>query len=330
MVTTPKRKIWLWFVTIAILATALVAVRSRQRLNHPIVLRCAIIKQNDDPRNQSPIADVLVSAANAAAIGDSKTDFSGLFTLTLKPDIISGEHITLSFQHPDYQPLALDKVVSDQLYVIRLIPVHGESATEPNKAETTITNVLVRYSREAITTENIGSGVRTFQVVNTGNVPCNKRPPCSPDGKWKAELGSATLDAGAGNVFRNARVTCIAGPCPFSRIDTDEFTRGGRNIKVTVLNWSDTTTYLLQAEVFRPQVGDIVRASYPVIFGRAMNFTLPATAEGLSIEAELNGTRIIFPLGPHPILSWAVCNVRVESNQAKDYRCELKTGFQFR
>jgi hypothetical protein len=60
-----------------------------------------------------------------------------------------------------------------------------------------------------------------------------------------------------------------------------------------------------------------------------MNFTLPAAAEGLSIEAEVNGTRIISPLGPNPILSWPACNVRVERNQAKDYRCELQMGFQF-
>ena len=61
-----------------------------------------------------------------------------------------------------------------------------------------------------------------------------------------------------------------------------------------------------------------------------MNFTLPNTAEGPSIEAELNGTRIVFPLGPAPMLSWADCNVRVERNQAKDYRCELKPGFKFK
>jgi hypothetical protein len=73
-----------------------------------------------------------------------------------------------------------------------------------------------------------------------------------------------------------------------------------------------------------------VRASYPVIFGRAMNVTLPATAEGLTIEPEVDGTRITSPLGPNPILSWPACNVRAERNQAKDYRCELKTGFQFK
>jgi len=57
---------------------------------------------------------------------------------------------------------------------------------------------------------------------------------------------------------------------------------------------------------------------------------LPAKAQGPSIEAEMNGSRIVFPLGPTPVLSWADCNVRVEKNQVKDYRCELKAGYQYR
>jgi hypothetical protein len=143
-------------------------------------------------------------------------------------------------------------------------------------------------------------------------------------------VGGASLDAGEGNVFRNARVTCIAGPCPFTRVDSDGFSAGGRNIKVLIRSWSDTATFVLQADVSRTQVGDIVRESAPVIFGRSMNFTLPAKAEGPSIEAEMNGSRIVFPLGPTPVLSWAECNVRVEKNQVKDYRCELKPGYRYR
>jgi len=35
---------------------------------------------------------------------------------------------------------------------------------------------------------------------------------------------------------------------------------------------------------------DMVRETYPVIFGRALNFSLPASAEGPSIEAEIRAT----------------------------------------
>ncbi len=120
---------------------------------------------------------------------------------------------------------------------------------------------------------NIGTGVTTFQIVNTANVPCDHTTPCSPDNKWRAAIGGASLDAGQGNVFENARVSCIAGPCPFTRIESDNFSHGGRVISVSVRGWADTTTFLFQAEVFRQEISDIVRESYPVIFGRAMNFS---------------------------------------------------------
>ena len=177
--------------------------------------------------------------------------------------------------------------------------------------------------------ENIGTGAKTFQIPNTGNIPCNKSRPCSPDGNWKAAVASESLDAGEGSEFRNARVSCIAGPCPFTRIDSDGFSQGGRHIKVTVRNWSDTTTFLLQAEVFHHQINNVVRVAYPVILGTSLNFTLPPSAEGPSIEADVNGENIVFPLGPNPVLSWADCNVSVDKNQAKLYRCDLKSDYRF-
>ena len=95
-------------------------------------------------------------------------------------------------------------------------------------------------------------------------------------------------------------------------------------------NWSDTTTFLFQAEVFRPQISNLVQMTYPIILGTSLNFTLPPTAEGPSVEAELNGENIVFPLGPLPVLSWAECNVSVAKDKARFYRCELNTGYRFR
>ena len=303
------------------------AIRLHRRLHEPIILHGAVIKQDYDTRKQSPIANVDISSP--LAVRDAKSDFSGAFSLVLRPGVKLGQSIQLIFRHPDFQPLNLTENLTDQLYVIRMLPLHGEVEAALSEAEVKINNIVVRYSTETMRTDNIGSAVKTFQVINSGNVPCNNQPPCSPDKRWKATAASASLDAGQGNVFRDARVTCIAGPCPFTRIDTDGFSRGGRIIRVVVRDWSDTTTFLLQAEVFRSELDNITRRTYPVIFGRSMNFTLPSTAEGPSIEADLNGTRIVFPLGPNPVLSWANCQVRTEKNQAKDYRCELKPGYEF-
>ena len=79
-----------------------------------------------------------------------------------------------------------------------------------------------------------------------------------------------------------------------------------------------------------PMISDAVREFYPVIFGRRLNFTLPASASGPSIEAEVGGEPIVFPLGPDLFLRWADCHIGVDKDQSKTYRCELKPGYQFR
>ncbi len=298
----------------------------------PLTIVGSVIKQDPDIRNQSPIADVEIITSPATATGVARSDFSGYFKITLPPEIQPGESITLHFRHPDYEPADINVIVNGQLNVIRMIPIHSDLLSYSNETQSVVTNVQVRYTTEVTTTENIGAGVKTFEVVNTGGVPCDQHLhlPCSPDGKWQASTGTASLDAGDGNVFQQARITCIAGPCPFTKVDHNDFSKNAHTVNVSVRNWSDTTTFLLQAEVFHTQVRDIVRESYPVIFGRSLNFTLPADAQGVTMEAELNGTQIIFPLAPDPELSWADCKVRNENKQGSDYRCELKSGFTFR
>jgi hypothetical protein len=138
------------------------------------------------------------------------------------------------------------------------------------------------------------------------------------------------MDAGDQQQFENARVSCIAGPCPFTRIESGAILHPGRKITVSVLDWSDTATFLVEAEVTRSMPSDAIRQAYPAIYGRAMSFTLPATAEGPSVEADLGGIDLVFPLGPALLLSWADCSLQVGADQTKLYSCELKPGYEFR
>jgi hypothetical protein len=69
--------------------------------------------------------------------------------------------------------------------------------------------------------------------------------------------------------------------------------------------------------------------SYPVIFNRTASFTLPAKAQGPSIEATLDHQEIVFPLGPAPKLSWADCEAQREKDLSTLYRCVLKSGYRF-
>lgn len=296
----------------------------------PISLWGAVLKQETDTKKQSPIADVEITIPDFSPPIAAKSDFSGAFRLRLPPDVRRGRKIQIQFRHPGYQPLDLPEIVSDNLVIARMIPVESQDdSVPPDHPPIPVANITIRYSIETTTSMNIGTDIATFQVVNKGNTPCHHRPPCSPDGKWKASIGSGTLDAGEGNLLDDARISCIAGPCPFTRLVSDELAHRTRKIDVSVLGWSDTTTFLLQAEVYRQQIGDIVRNSYPVIFGQSINFTLPPAAEGPTLLAEINNASMVFPLGPAPILSWANCNVRVEKDQSKTYRCELKPGYAF-
>ncbi len=318
----------IWAAVIFGMAAIVVLVMHRRQ---PVTLRGAVLQQDPDPNKQLPLANVEITATNALGEGHSVSNAAGYFTLTLPKGLRRRQPVLLQFRHQDYRPLDWDDFISDKVYVARMVPNHPETAA-PTKQhpESMISNTRIRYSVKATTEADIGTAVKTFQVVNTGNVRCNKQLPCSPDGKWKANFGSLSLDAGEGNEFRNARVACIAGPCPFTRVEQESPTQERRHFNIVVRNWSDTTTFLVEAEVVRPMANDMVRETYPVIFGRALNFSLPASAEGPSIEAEVDGTAIVFPLGPELLLRWADCHVGIDRDLSRTYRCELKPGFQFR
>ncbi len=295
----------------------------------PVTLRGIVLREDKDPNKQLPLAGVQITAINALGSGRSGSDPTGFFSLTLPKGLRRRQPVVLHFRRKDYQPLDWDDFISDRIYVARMIPINQDTSGETHPGSK-VSNTRIRYSVKATAEANIGSAVKTFQVLNTGNTLCNKRPPCSPDGKWKAAFGSLSLDAGEGNEFRSARVSCIAGPCPFTKVEVESVSQDRRHFKVVARNWSDTTTFLLEAEVVHPMTSDMVRETYPVIFGRALNFSLPAAAEGPSIEAEIDGEAIIFPLGPDLLLRWANCHVGVDKDQSRTYRCELNPGYQFR
>ncbi len=304
---------------------ALVSFLMIRGLRHPIAVTGAVVIQDQDPRKELPIAGVEISAANGAADFPTRSDASGAFALKLQHWVRKGRPITLRFRHPNYQPLDIEEIADSKLYVVHMVPIARKAENTPSVA---IGNVRVRYSIKANRTMNVGSAVKAFEVKNTGNIPCNHKIPCSPDGKWKAALGAITLDAGTGNEFQNARVSCIAGPCPFTRIESDDFSQPSQKIAAKVRNWSDTATFLVEAEVVHVMQSDIDHQTYPVIFGSALNFTLPANAEGVCFEADVGGDTIIFPLGPSLFLSWANCGTS-NNREGTIYRCELKPGYRF-
>jgi hypothetical protein len=326
MTRAHKIEAWIAFAVAIVLTASTLALIQWQR-QKPIAIRGAVLVQDSDPRKQLPIAGVEVSAGDLASV-EVTSNSSGFFYLKLRKPIRKGHALVLEFHHRQYQPLVVHDIVSSQLYVVHLVPVSNKPAPA-NQPVVKVTNVRVRYTVKGMTEVNVGSAVKTFEIENKGNVPCKGQGVCSPDGRWKAADASGSLDAGAGNEFRDARASCIAGPCPFTKIEEDHFSEGGQVITVAARDWSDTTTFLLEAEVFRTMETQSERWSYPVIFGEGLSFTLPSSAESVSIEADVNGQTIIFPLGPALFLNWASCDARVNPDKARVYSCAPKPGYSF-
>jgi hypothetical protein len=338
---TEKKAVWTGIalaIAVAIMFFLLRANRLRSiSERQSISIEGAVIQRDADTNKQLPIAGVVITASDGVATATTQSDASGYFKLVVRKRVLSHEPVLVSFRHPSYEPLDLDVqtgrlATPDELYVAAMVPL-PQTKTIPgsNRPQAVVSNIRVRYTINSRTETNVGSAVKTFQVVNKGNVPCDHQSPCSPDGKWKASFASVSLDAGADNSFGNVRASCIAGPCPFTRINSSGFIHGGRNIRVSALDWSETATFLMQAEVFHTEISSNVRELYPVIFGRTLNFTLPPTQEGVSFEAEIDRSPMVFPLSPNLYLSWATCSVRTGPEEEKTtiYRCELKPGYRF-
>ena len=324
------RKVAVWVGVLAATSGGVaIGLLVRRRPIKPLTLEGVVIRRASQADKELPLSDVEITATDGSVATSGKSDSSGFFKLDLAIGARPHPSVTLHFRHPGYQPLDLAGVEGARLYVAKMIPAGEQPTTSLQGPEVAVSNISVRYTLKATTAVNVGSLVRTFQVVNTGNVPCKYEEPCSPDGRWKTATGSVSLDAGEGNVFRNARVSCIAGPCPFTKITPMRFLRDAPTLSVTAYDWSDTATFLVEAEIFHPMESDEVRKSYPVIFGRVLDFTLPASAEGVCIEADVGGAAIVFPLGPDPVLPWAECHGRVDPDKTQVYRCELAPGYRF-
>ncbi|HTQ97458.1 MAG TPA: hypothetical protein VMH89_11670, partial [Candidatus Acidoferrum sp.] len=239
---TLRKKIgWSIFVVLALAAITGGLSYLRWRSQRLIVLQGAIMVDDTDTHKERPIAGVEVTATDRTQSISVKSDPSGLFLIPLKDGTRRGTPITLQFKHADYRDLDLKEFVGNKLYIVHMDPEPVPALSE-GRPLVVIGNVTIRYSVKTTTDANIGSEARTFQVENKGNVPCKNQNPCSPDGRWKAAMGSTTLDAGNGNQFKDSRISCIAGPCPFTRIESQRASKGGQILAVTVLNWSDTTT----------------------------------------------------------------------------------------
>ncbi len=320
-----------------LLATALLLLMRRDSSLGSLEIQGAVLRQDPDLRRQQPIADARVEVRSGRSLWTGETNGEGYFRIPIRKILLPGSQFSFTITHSDFEPLHVATSVGlraarHQLHIFRLIPTTPDSSQQaPGASPVRVTGLRVRFVENGSTENNIGSISRTFEVKNRGNQPCDPKSTCSPDGRWRAAQMQLPLNAGAGNRFEQLRVSCIAGPCPFTRTATSTDAHNASLMTVKAWDWSDTATFLVEAEVYHTSFSSAVHHLFPVLFGRTLNFTLPSNEEGVSLEAELNGTMMVFPLGPEGDLSWASCVVRESdsSNPMHVYHCELKPGFSF-
>lgn len=339
MTRMPRKTLLIMAAVLVVLIVIAIAIKMANLRapgsNPPITLEGSVLQANTDPSDRTPLSDVTITASNVTTVVLGKSDPTGYFRLIWDRSGRTEGPLTLTFESPNYRKRKIDATrPGDQLYIVQMYPLQSDSEATSTAAEvpatwTLIKNVRVRYSFKGASTIPVGSIAKQFLAHNIGNTPCRGRLPCSPDGRWKATITNLPLDADVENEFRNLRISCIAGPCHFTRIRPDTVERPGRRITVSVLNWSDTTAFLAEADVTRTMVTEQVRQSYPFLLGDTMSFALPPSSQGPSIEANLDGEPIVFPLGPRLFLSWATCSVEVSKDGNKIYRCQLKPGYRF-
>ncbi|HTV07360.1 MAG TPA: hypothetical protein VME86_18460 [Acidobacteriaceae bacterium] len=330
----PKRiAIWVAISILAMAAAVVLVVRARHWQPRSITIQGAVIRRDADARKQIPISGATVAVSDGANSATTTSTALGYFKVKVHKRVWPRETLHLDFHAPGYHPLDMELKLGlrahfKQLCIAEMKPVTVPVATPAGREPVLVSNVLIRYTVNYAAETNIGAMARTFQVDNQGNVPCKGYSLCSPDGNWRASRGSVTLDAGTGNVLRDVRASCIAGPCPFTRIDYKGFKHAAQIAVVYAVNWSDTATFLVEAEVFDKTIASSVRKSYPVIYGNDLHFTLPPTAEGPSIEADIAGTPVVFPLDGGFYINWTVCSSEAGENNSRVYECELRPGYR--
>ncbi|HEU5334737.1 MAG TPA: hypothetical protein VFU27_02175, partial [Terriglobales bacterium] len=93
----------------ALCAAALAAILVWVRIPkpQPVTLKGAVIRREEDPNKEQPVADAQIIGSGGMATGTAMSDAAGYFTVTLRPGVKPGEPILLSFAHTGYRPLIL-------------------------------------------------------------------------------------------------------------------------------------------------------------------------------------------------------------------------------
>jgi len=285
-----------------------------------ITLTAAIMRSDVDSQKRHVIkgVDVYASPENSNTEEHKTTDINGLVEIPLPSDVTTNTLVGLRFHHPCYQEFDETIAPADKVpYTIYLwqvaAPVPGVQCDDP-----AIIGISLTF-RETYLTRSV-----TFQVPNRGTVRCRHQP-CSPDGKWQANIVAASLDAGSGNTFApgHGRVACVSGPCPWTQIVSNGFSGGGPRLSVSIRNWSDTVTFVLTGELVGPPTNPVT------VSGNTFDFSVSRSdLPNLQISAQTStGQSLVNDIRVGSI-PWATCQI-TEHPSAINYHCTLGPDYSF-
>ena len=218
------RKITIWASAAVLVGIGVLVwwlMRPRRPPIKPVSITGVVLIHDTDPKKQLPVPNARIMLDGRRCHSGNEVRHFGPISHHAPAWNRTGGERDAQSDACRVRAIRNDASSQGEIYVVRLTPVAREPAPRPNRPVLPLKDVRLRYTVKSTTTRNISSAAQPFEIVNTGNVPCDHHGPCSPDGKWKATISSVSLDAGEGNEFRNARLSCIAGPCPFTRVESD-------------------------------------------------------------------------------------------------------------
>ena len=151
---TAKKVIWSIIAVAAVLVVSLLLRSHRLRALHvrkSMPIEGAVIQRDDDPKNEVPIADVVITASVGVVSETTRSEASGYFKHILQKGVLSGAPVTVSFRHPSYEPLELSVQTGRlgtpaALYVAAMVPIPPRVVAPASRPEVVVSNVRVRYT----------------------------------------------------------------------------------------------------------------------------------------------------------------------------------------
>jgi hypothetical protein len=125
-----RKSIAIWIAIAAGVVAVLIGLGVRHWKPRWSIIQGAVIRRDTDPRKQSPIAGVSVTASAGNLQLSTESDASGYFRIAFPGTVLPGQTVNLSFQQDGFKTLELQDTIRFRSSLRQLVI----AAMEPNAA----------------------------------------------------------------------------------------------------------------------------------------------------------------------------------------------------